>query len=393
MKETEIGDNNFVFPVRASLAQLLWCDSKIARVCVERHKPCHETELLTLSDDDGVKMCPCPKARTAIYSCCGAEGTSETPRDTANRPTCKDFIPEVFSFIGNAAHALLNKIITLNEKLHTRGDAISRMSENDALREAPPRDDRQSTSRDQDPPVSLQRVFSSQQAASESKGDSREASLSSRMCMGEGSCEEIRKIKHSIIEDRRNDTRYLLTSTSGCDCDLARNFGRPYKVRRSLLIRSRLRDPASSRDQPSPFCLIKRARRRTPEDDDEAKGVRTVGREESVLKDSGNFSTLPESVVTEAGGNDGNVSETREHSDEVKERISRERSHDTASSEVPEDAVQERKLTDNSAAELADELVTNVHYFRLQDKINTNVYNFITSEIDTMRKTHGERSS
>jgi len=354
-------------------------------------------EFLTFSDDeeqrDGIKIYPCPKVgiTRAIYSCCGYEGTSETPRrdDTSDRPRpCKDaFIPEVFSFIGNAAHVLLNKIITLNEKLRTCGDAMSRKSE--AREGAPPRDDRQSISGYHDPSASLQCTLGSQQAASKSKCDSRDTNLSSRMSMGEGSREEIREIRHSIIEDRRNDAKYLLTSTSGCNCDL----GRPYKVRRSLLIRSRLRDSASPQDQ-SPFCLIKRARTKMPEDD-EAKGEadvgRAIGRGASVLKDSEKFWTLPE--VNGARGNDSDVSETREHGDEAKKRISRERSHDdTASGDVSAEA-QERKLTDNSAVELADELVTSVHdYFRLQTEINTNVYSFITSEIDTVRKTHGERS-
>jgi len=353
-------------------------------------------EFLTFSDDeeqrDDIKICPYPKVgiTRAIYSTCSHEGTSETRRDgTSDCPIFKDaFIPEVFSLIGNAAHVLLNKIITLNGKLRACGNVMSRKSENLNQREdAPSRVDRQSISGDHDPSASLQRTLDSQETVS--RRDSRDTNLSSRMSMGEGSSEEIRKIRHSIIEDRRNDARYLLTSTC-CDCDLARDLGRPYKVRRSLLIRSRLRDSASSRDQPA-FCLIKRARTKMPED--EAKSEEDVGtmtgKEASVLKDSEKFWTLAE--VSETSGNDGDVSETTEHGDEAKKRISRERSYDdTASSEMSA-AVQKRKLIDNS--ELADELVTNVHdYFRLQTEINTNVYNFITSEIDTVRKTHGERS-
>ncbi|XP_018345994.1 PREDICTED: uncharacterized protein LOC108750767 isoform X2 [Trachymyrmex septentrionalis] len=70
----------------------------------------------------------------------------------------------------------------------------------------------------------------------------------------------IRKIKHSIIEDKKNDRRYLLIGTSSHNCDLilTRDLGRPYKVQRSLLIRSRLKNSLNSQDYPHPFSLLKR---------------------------------------------------------------------------------------------------------------------------------------
>ncbi|CAK9825162.1 hypothetical protein ANTRET_LOCUS3228 [Anthophora retusa] len=74
----------------------------------------------------------------------------------------------------------------------------------------------------------------------------------------------VRKIKHSIIVDKEKDNYILIGgSNSGQLRALSRNgFKRPDKVRRSLIIRSRLKNPGNSKNEHSrPFTVFRRLKR------------------------------------------------------------------------------------------------------------------------------------
>lgn len=178
---------------------------------------------------------------------------------------------EIFSVIANRVIAFVNKVITLNGRLSypNRGVIESKRHLNiNHLREAvaPICSHPELILKDHDPNI-LHRPFNLNRGTPDiiSKCNFRDASLS-RVSTGEG-YDRTRKIKHSIIQDQENDTKYLLISTSSRDCDLTliRDLGHPYEVHRSLLIRSRLKNRSSTQDPPHPFSLLKRIGKNIPQ--------------------------------------------------------------------------------------------------------------------------------
>ncbi|CAK9809960.1 hypothetical protein ANTQUA_LOCUS6246 [Anthophora quadrimaculata] len=74
----------------------------------------------------------------------------------------------------------------------------------------------------------------------------------------------VRKIKHSIIVDKEKDNYILIGGSNSSQLrTLSRNgFKRPDKVRRSLIIRSRLKNPGNSKNEHSrPFTVFRRLKR------------------------------------------------------------------------------------------------------------------------------------
>ncbi|EZA55339.1 hypothetical protein X777_04793 [Ooceraea biroi] len=344
-------------------------------------------------DDVGTRSGPITKIGIMIAKCSShcndvTEDTSGTLRNSTSDHHSfgyeESFVSEIFSLISNMV-TFINKIFTLNGRLLRASDnAMLRKSLNtDILRkDAPMHDDPQVNLKDYDPLAgTLHYTLASKQATSQSKRDSRDTNLLSRISTGEG-CGRIHKVRHSIIEDVESDARYLLIGTSTHNHDLTRNFGYPYKVQRNLLLVSRLKNSADSRDQPHPFSLVKRTRKETHKDD-EAKHKKSIrmmeGRKASILKEREKFGISLEAIKAE--GYDGNTSETKKRDNEFKEQFSRESSHDIIVSNASA-AAQERRLIDNFIVN--NERVTNVHdYFGLplETEINANVYKFTKLQI------------
>ncbi|KOC59025.1 hypothetical protein WH47_00569, partial [Habropoda laboriosa] len=77
-------------------------------------------------------------------------------------------------------------------------------------------------------------------------------------------CRNVREIKHSIIVDKEKENYVVIRgSISGQFRELSRNgFKRPYQTRRSLIIRSRLKNPEHSKNEyVRPFTVFKRPKR------------------------------------------------------------------------------------------------------------------------------------
>lgn len=285
-------------------------------------------------------------------------------------------ILKLFSVIGDFVIAFINKIITLNGRLlHSIRNAIyyKKLNIDILKRDIPIRDHPELISKNCDPfanashyPFGL-----NYKIPRISKHDFRDTNL--RISTKEG-YDEIRKIKHSIIEDKKNNARYLLIGTSNYNRDLVltRDLGRPYKIQKSLLIRSRLKNSLNSQDYPHSFSLLKRTRENVSESR-QAKRNENVGiiKENKIceMKNSEKFWTLLETVKT--NGINGKISEIREY-DEPEKQILNEYSHDDIKNNNIS-TMQERTIVDNTAA--SNELVISVHdYLALQTEINTNIY-------------------
>lgn len=273
----------------------------------------------------------------------------------------ESFISEMFSVIVNRVVTFVNKVITWNGRL--------RKNLNDALRrDAPIRSRSELISKDHDPVASIShRSFDSNfETPDTSKRDYRDASLL-RVSTGEG-CDRIHKIRHSIIQDKENDTKCLLIATSSRDCDLIRDLGRPYEVQRSLLIRSRLKYRSSTQDHPHPFSLLKRTGKDVSQEFRQAKCNENVEiieeKKPRKLRHSKKFWALSEVLKTR-----DKVSKMRECSTQFKQvSYSYDDITNNNTFTVPKHAI-----VDNIAAN--DEFVINVHdYSELQTEINTNTY-------------------
>ncbi|XP_071637666.1 uncharacterized protein [Temnothorax longispinosus] len=288
----------------------------------------------------------------------------------------RSLISKLFSVIGNHVIAFINKIIGMNGRLlYSIRNAIFRKSLNiDVLRrDVPIGDHSELISNDYDPPAGTSHYsFSLNYKTSKiSEHDFRNTNLlgisTKRGYNG------IRKIKHSIIEDRRNDTRYLLIGTSRHNRDLilTRDLGRPYKVQKSLLIRSRLKNSLNSQDYPYPFSLLKRTGKNVLESR-QAKRNENIGIKENEireLKSSEKFWIL--SGIVKTNGINGKISEKREYDNESEEQILNEYSHNNIKNDDVS-TVQEYTV-DNIATD--NELVINIHdYLGLQTEINTSMY-------------------
>lgn len=274
--------------------------------------------------------------------------------------------------------SFVKKIILLNKRLlYLNSNAILRGSLNiDAFRkDAPIRYHPGLNSKDCDPSVGVLHypLDPNQGASRSSKHNFRDTSLL-RVSKGEGYV-RIREIRHSIIEDGENGTKYLLINTSDHNRDsiLTRNLGRPHEVKKSLLIRSRLKSSLNSQDDPYPFSLLKRTERRVHESHRVKHSENTeiiAERKIRELKRNKKFWTL--TAVTKASENNGKVSEMRKCDDEFKERISHEYSYDDITHNNVS-TVQKNMVIRNIAA--SNELVINVHdYLGLQTEINTHMH-------------------
>ncbi|TGZ51491.1 Uncharacterized protein DBV15_02214 [Temnothorax longispinosus] len=244
----------------------------------------------------------------------------------------RSLISKLFSVIGNHVIAFINKIIGMNGRLlYSIRNAIFRKSLNiDVLRrDVPIGDHSELISNDYDPPA-----------------------------------------------DRRNDTRYLLIGTSRHNRDLilTRDLGRPYKVQKSLLIRSRLKNSLNSQDYPYPFSLLKRTGKNVLESR-QAKRNENIGIKENEireLKSSEKFWIL--SGIVKTNGINGKISEKREYDNESEEQILNEYSHNNIKNDDVS-TVQEYTV-DNIATD--NELVINIHdYLGLQTEINTMIYSLV----------------
>lgn len=313
-----------------------------------------------------------------------AKNSPETRyKDNARYPhsstKCEEsFVSEIFSVIANRVIAFVNKVITLNGRLSypNRGVIESKRHLNiNPLRGAVtpicshPELKRSRILKDHDPNI-LHRPFNLNRGILDiiSKRNFRDASLS-RVSTGEG-YDRMRKIRHSIIQDQENDTKYLLINTSSRDCDLTliRDSGHPYEVQRSLLIRSRLKNRSSTQDPPHPFSLLKRTGKNVPQKFHQTRRNENIEtfKEGKIrkLKNSEKFWGLSEVIKTR-----DKVSEMREYGTEFKQ-VLREYSHDITNNNAF--STQKRVIVDN--IDLADdEFVINVHdYSGLQTEINTN---------------------
>ncbi|XP_014483220.1 PREDICTED: uncharacterized protein LOC106748846 [Dinoponera quadriceps] len=164
------------------------------------------------------------------------------------------FISEIFSLIGNRLVTFINKIIALNGRLLS-SDAILR--------------DKEYRGR-------------------------------------------IRKIKRSLIDDREADTRCLLINRS--NCSPPRDFGQLYEIRRSLLIRSRLKKSVNSQNHPHPFFLLKHARNGVLESYRATQNENTgaIEGETCKLRGSEKFWALSEVTETSDRNNTSGKQETEE---------------------------------------------------------------------------------
>lgn len=171
----------------------------------------------------------------------------------------ESFISEIFSVIGNRLVTFISKIIALNRRLLSPGHGVilrESLSINIQKRTVPDRAG--SILKEYDSPAGTLHYLSdsSQETSKSGRNNSRDTNLS-RVSGTEGYDGGIRKIKHSIIEDEEAGARYLMTNTSSRDLTLSRDFGNPYEIQRSLLIRSRLKNVVNSQDHPQPFSLLK----------------------------------------------------------------------------------------------------------------------------------------
>lgn len=333
-------------------------------------------------DDAGTYSSPITEANVTT----AAEGFSRCNNVTENTlgTLCEDnapyvsgvecresFISEIFSLIGNRVVTLIDKIITLNGNLHSNR-AISRKSI--SRNGTSIRDLSKEILKDCDPlTATFHYPLDPNQGISR---HSRDANLL-RASTGEG-YDKIHKMKHSIIEDRKNGTKYLLISTSSHNQDLqsTRDLGHPYEVRRSLLIRSRLKSSINSQDNPHPFSLLKRTKKNIFESY-QTKSDDSVGMiEKKICELKASEGLQITSGVTTISGNNDRISERRkldnkftmkdsdQYNDNITERISHNLYDDTGSDTFI-----------NQERAVSDEIVINVHdYLGLQTEINSNIY-------------------
>lgn len=297
----------------------------------------------------------------------------------------ESLISKLFSVIGNHVVAFINKIIALNGRLlYSTCNAIFHRNLNiDALKREIGNYSKL-ISKDCDPLANTSHYSSdlNYKTVRINRHDFRDTNLL-RISTKKG-YNGIRKIKHSIIEDQKNNRKYLLIGTSRHNRDLilTRDLGRPYKVQKSLLIRSRLKNSLNSQDYPYPFSLLKRTTENVLESR-QARHTENVGmikeNETRELKSSKKFCTLLEIVKT--NGINGKMSEMREYDNESEEQIFNEYSQDDVKNN--KSTVQEHiTVVDNTAAD--NEFVINIHdYLGLQTEINTSIYENRSMFIDS----------
>lgn len=284
-------------------------------------------------------------------------------------------ISKLFSVIGNRIVAFVNKIIAMNRRLlYSICNAIfhKNLIVGVFRRDIPIDNHSELISQDQSASTSHYSSGLNYKTPKISRHDFRNTNL--RISTKKRKREKykgIRKIKHSIIEDQKNDTRYLLIGTPRHNRDLilTRDLGRPYKAQKSLLIRSRLKNSLNSQDYPYPFSLLKRIGENVLEScQTKCNGKVGIIRENEIreLKSSEKFWTLSEIVKTNVIN--GKISEMKEHDNESEEQCLNEYLYnDIKYNNV---STVQHTIVDNIAAD--NELVINVHdYLELQTEINT----------------------
>ncbi|XP_011702259.1 PREDICTED: uncharacterized protein LOC105458555 isoform X2 [Wasmannia auropunctata] len=289
----------------------------------------------------------------------------------------KSLISKLFFIIDNCVTAFINKIIAINGKLlYAFRSAIFRKNLNiDVLRrDVPIGDHPEMISKDYNSfPISASRYSSglNYKTSKISKHNFRDTNLLRISAKEEYN--GMHNIKHSIIEDKKTDTRYLLIDTSSHNRDLilTRDLGRPYKVQKSLLIRSRLKNSLNSQDYPRPFSLLKRTEenvlesRKTKRNENVGMMKKNGIRE---LKNSEKFWTLSE--IVKINEINDKISEIREYDNVSKEQILNKYLHNIKNNN--ESTVQEHAVVDNTT--VSNERVINVHdYLGLQTEINTSI--------------------
>ncbi|KAK2576071.1 hypothetical protein KPH14_007408 [Odynerus spinipes] len=107
------------------------------------------------------------------------------------------------------------------------------------------------------------------------------------------------KLKHSIIKDRDNGKSYVvMLDDSFRELDSRSfpraNLGRPYKIRRNLLIRSRLKEGhARKQNLPAPFTILKRTREMNGKSREISRVEEKQRYRVRKMKTEENFSSLP----------------------------------------------------------------------------------------------------
>lgn len=287
-------------------------------------------------------------------------------------------ISKLFSVIGNRVIAFINKIIAMNGRLlySIRNAIFYKNLIIDIFGRDVPNDHSELISKDYNPSANKSHYSSdlNYKTPKISRYDFRNSNLF-RMSTKKGKRDifnGIRKIKHSIIENQKNDTKYLLIGTPRHNRHsiITRDLGRPYKVQKSLLIRSRLKNSLNSQDYPNPFSLLKRIGENALES--QAKHDENVGmigeNEIRELKSSEKFWTLSEIIKT--NGINDEISEMREYDNESKQFLNEYLHNDVKNNNI---STMQHTVIDNIAAD--NELVINVHdYLGLQTEINTSIY-------------------
>ncbi|XP_011641173.1 uncharacterized protein LOC105429719 [Pogonomyrmex barbatus] len=268
-------------------------------------------------------------------------------------------ISKLLSVIGTHVTAFINKIISLNRRLlHPICCAIfgnslniNAFGEDVSIRDRP-----KLISKDHDSLVDSPLPCSlglNHRTAKTSEHDIRNTNLL-RISTKEG-YKKIRKIKHSIIENKKTKVKYLLIGTSNRDLISTRDLGRPYKIQRSLLIRSRLKNSLNSQDYPYPFSLLKRSGENALESQAKRNENTKTLKEKKIrdLRTSEKFWILSKAVKT----NGSKILEMREY-DEYEEQISSEHLHDNVKNNNVS-TMQDHIIIGNTTA--SNELVINVH--------------------------------
>ncbi|KZC13938.1 hypothetical protein WN55_06289 [Dufourea novaeangliae] len=184
--------------------------------------------------------------------------------------------------------------------------------------------------------------------ADRKRNNSREKYVS----MGDG-LYRVRKIRHSIIKNKGSKSYAVIGgSTSGQMRELFKNgLKRPSRVRRSFVIRSRLKNPTNfERECSSPFVILKRFKRNKC-------GVEIAKQSERHLKPSGKFCSLPDNLENIEASKPITLFHQNDNSDNAGEQ------NEVVTVGCVADSI------DHLGSE--DEQITNIHdYFAEQEQMN-----------------------
>ncbi|XP_032685985.1 uncharacterized protein LOC116851064 isoform X2 [Odontomachus brunneus] len=339
---------------------------------------------------DNVGAYPSTITKTGITATKGLFRCNDVEKDTAdtfyedNAPYLsadvehdENFISGIFSVIGNPLVTFINKMIALNRRLlkSDRGTILCENIDADVLKRTPIRDRSGSIRIDRkDRDVSAGTLGCSDVNQGTSRSGKHNCRDGNSVFAMEGYGGRIRKIKHSIIEDKKANARYLLIDTSNRDLTLTRDLGRSYEKQRSLLIRSRLKDFVNLQDHPCPLSLLKHAGNNALESYEVTRNesVRVIERAAcSKLKSSEKFWILSE--VTKTNENNCEKPEMEEYGNEFIARNSKQyNDRKQVFNKHLHNDIKNNMFTKQERA--GNEHVLNVHdYLGLQTEINMNM--------------------